>query len=66
MPLVLGEDGRRLAKRHGDVTLREVAPADAVAWMAGSLGLRAASTAADLLPGFEPDDIPREPTTYRA
>jgi glutamyl-tRNA synthetase len=66
VPLVLGEDGRRLAKRHGDVTLREVAPADAVAWMAGSLGLRAASTAADLLPGFEPDDIPREPTTYRA
>ena len=42
VPLVLGEDGRRLAKRHGDVTLREVDPADAVAWMAG-LGLRAAT-----------------------
>ena len=27
VPLVLGADGRRLAKRHGDVTLREVAPA---------------------------------------
>ena len=24
VPLVLGVDGRRLAKRHGDVTLREV------------------------------------------
>ena len=66
VPLVLGEDGRRLAKRHGDVTLREVDPADAVAWMAGSLGLRAASTAAELLKGFDPDGIPREPTTYRA
>jgi len=66
VPLVLGEDGRRLAKRHGDVTLREVDPADAVAWMAGSLGLRAASTAADLLDGFDPNEIPREPTTYHA
>jgi glutamyl-tRNA synthetase len=66
VPLVLGEDGRRLAKRHGDVTLREVAAADAVAWMAGSLGLRAASSAADLLDGFDPDAIPREPTVYRA
>ncbi len=66
VPLVLGEDGRRLAKRHGDVTLREVAPADAVAWMAGSLGLRAASRAADLLDGFDRDALPREPTTYRA
>ena len=66
VPLVLGPDGRRLAKRDGDVTLREVDPADAVAWMAGSLGLRAASTAADLLDGFNPDEIPREPTTYHA
>ena len=66
VPLVLGEDGRRLAKRHGDVTLREVDPADAVAWMARSLGLPHATTAADLLPGFDPDAIPREPTVYRA
>jgi glutamyl-tRNA synthetase len=65
VPLVLGPDGRRLAKRHGDVTLREVAPGDAVAWMAGSLGLRAASTARELLPGFDPSSVPREPTTYR-
>ena len=50
VPLVLGPDGRRLAKRHGDVTLREVAPGDAVAWMASSLGLPPARTAADLLP----------------
>src|ERR671933_678435 len=39
VPLVLGADGARLAKRHGAVTLRDVAPADALAWMAASLGL---------------------------
>ncbi len=33
VPLVLGADGARLAKRHGDVTLREVPPAAARAWM---------------------------------
>jgi glutamyl-tRNA synthetase len=64
VPLVLGPDGKRLAKRHGDVTLRSVSPADAVAWMAGSLGLRAASSARDLLDGFDPDALPREPTVY--
>jgi glutamyl-tRNA synthetase len=63
VPLVLGPDGRRLAKRDGDVTLREVAPGDAVAWMASSLGLPPARTAADLLPAFDPAALPREPTT---
>lgn len=63
VPLVLGPDGRRLAKRHGDVTLREVAPADAVAWMGASLGLRGA-TASDFLEQFDPDALPREPTTF--
>jgi len=61
VPLVLGPDGRRLAKRHGDVTLREVAPADAVAWMASSLGLPPARTAAELLPDFDVNALPREP-----
>ena len=64
VPLVLGPDGARLAKRHGDVTLREVAPADAVAWMASSLGMPPARTAADLLPHFDPARLPREPTTF--
>jgi glutamyl-tRNA synthetase len=64
VPLVLGPDGRRLAKRHGDVTLREVAPGDAVAWMARSLGLGPASTARDLLVGFDPSALPREPTVF--
>jgi glutamyl-tRNA synthetase len=63
VPLVLGPDGRRLAKRHGDVTLREVAPADALAWMASSLGLHGA-TPREMLPGFDPAALPREPTVY--
>jgi glutamyl-tRNA synthetase len=66
VPLVLGPDGRRLAKRDGDVTLREVAPADAVAWMATSLGLPPARTAADLLPAFDVAALPREPTVFAA
>jgi glutamyl-tRNA synthetase len=64
VPLVLGPDGRRLAKRHGDVTLREVAPAAAVAWMARSLGLPPAATARELLPAFDPRTLPHEPTVY--
>jgi glutamyl-tRNA synthetase len=66
VPLVLGPDGKRLAKRHGDVTLRDVAPGDAVAWMASSLGLPSAHTAPELLPAFDPAALPREPTTFAA
>ena len=65
VPLVLGADGRRLAKRHGDVTLRDLDPRDAVAWMARSLGYRGA-TASELLEEFDPDALPREPTTFAA
>jgi glutamyl-tRNA synthetase len=63
VPLVLGADGRRLAKRHGDVTLREVAPEAALAWMAASLGL-AGSSPRELLGSFDPALVSREPTTY--
>lgn len=63
VPLVLGADGRRLAKRHGDVTLREVSPAAALGWMAASLGLSGASPR-ELLAGFDPARVSREPTTY--
>jgi glutamyl-tRNA synthetase len=63
VPLVLGEYGSRLAKRHGAVTLREVPAADAVAWMATSLGL-AGRTTAELLEEFDPAAIPREPTIF--
>jgi glutamyl-tRNA synthetase len=63
VPLVLNGEGRRLAKRDGDVTLREVGAGEAVQWMAESLGL-AGATASDLLDGFDPDRIPREPTVW--
>ncbi len=39
VPLVLGPDGSRLAKRHGAVTLRDVPVDRALAWMGVSLGL---------------------------
>ncbi len=72
VPLVLGADGARLAKRHGAVTLADRAargetPAGALAWMAASLGLAAPGERVDLpllLERFEPDALPREPTTW--
>jgi glutamyl-tRNA synthetase len=63
VPLVLGEDGHRLAKRHGDVTLREVDAPYAVQWMASSLGL-AGRTAVELLEGFDSSAIGAEPTVF--
>jgi glutamyl-tRNA synthetase len=60
VPLVLGADGARLAKRHGDVTLREV-PADAArAWM-----LRSLDFPEDISPAaFDPTQIPGAPTIW--
>jgi glutamyl-tRNA synthetase len=58
VPLVLGPDGTRLAKRHGAVTLRDVGVAEARRWIASSLGLR------DDLSDFDPARLPREPTVY--
>jgi glutamyl-tRNA synthetase len=60
VPLVLGPDGARLAKRHGDVTLREVAPHAALRWMLGSLGLESADPAA-----FDPARVPSADTRWR-
>jgi len=69
VPLVLGPDGRRLAKRHGAVTLadRGEGPDGVRAWMALSLGLAEAGetpTPEDLLARFDPDLLPREPTVW--
>jgi glutamyl-tRNA synthetase len=65
VPLALGPDGTRLAKRDGAVTLADrlalgESPADVVRLLASSLGLDGASPAA-LLPQFDPDRLPREP-----
>jgi glutamyl-tRNA synthetase len=57
VPLVLGPDGSRLAKRHGDVTLREVPPDRARAWMLRTLGLADGET-------FTPEALPRDPTVF--
>ncbi|AWB91093.1 tRNA glutamyl-Q(34) synthetase GluQRS [Aeromicrobium chenweiae] len=62
VPLALNTAGRRLAKRDGAVTLREIGPA-AFGMVAASLGLTG-STAADLLDGFSIDRIPREPWIF--
>jgi glutamyl-tRNA synthetase len=57
VPLVLGRDGARLAKRHGDVTLREVPHDSARAWMYRTLGLQQGGM-------FTPDLLLREPTVF--
>ena len=63
VPLVVGADGRRLAKRHGDVTLRSVAPEVALAWMGASLGL-SGETPQAMLRSFDPAQVGTEPTVY--
>jgi glutamyl-tRNA synthetase len=63
VPLVLGPDGNRLAKRHRSVTLRELEVDDALAWMARSLGYRG-RTPAEMLEEFDPAQLPREPTVF--
>lgn len=69
VPLVVGPDGRRLAKRHGDtrlVALREkgvTAPAliGLLAWSCGWLPKPEPITAKELLPMYRLDLLPREP-----
>ncbi len=59
VPLVLGPDGARLAKRHGAVTLdeRRESPAEVLTLLAGTLGLTGA-TPAELLEQFDPLTLP--------
>lgn len=78
VPLVLGPDGKRLAKRDGAVTLRDF-PGGAqgmLRWIADSLGeavdvsaVEAAGaggiTPAGMLRTFRPELLPREPVTWR-
>ena len=64
VPLVLGPDGARLAKRHGGVTLREVEPVAALGWMARSLGLPEVQDPCALLAAFDPAALPREPAMF--
>ena len=64
VPLVLGPDGARLAKRHGAVTLDELDAGAAVRWMARTLGMDGAATTAGMLERFDADALPRAPTRW--
>jgi glutamyl-tRNA synthetase len=59
VPLVLGPNGARLAKRHGAVTLREVDAAEARRWILRSLDLEDVDS-------FDPSRLPAGPTVYHA
>ena len=59
VPLVLGPDGQRLAKRHGAVTLEDMTADRALAWIGASLNI-----ALPLLENFDPERLPREPSTW--
>jgi glutamyl-tRNA synthetase len=73
VPLVLGSDGERLAKRHGAVTLAELAdlgitPEVVLQRLAASLGLVSPERAVDLtelVSGFDPGRLPRHPWVWR-
>jgi len=71
VPLVLGEDGRRLAKRHGDTrvtTYREAGcSAERIIGLLGAwcgLGDRRAMSVAEFAERFELDRLPREAVTF--
>ena len=68
VPLVLNEEGRRLAKRDGAVTLREMAEGAGVQrvveQLAASLGNPEASSLDELLDRFEPLSLPQEPWVW--
>ncbi len=68
VPLVLGPDGARLAKRHGAVTLAAAGGADKVrSWIGASLRLAEPNepvSAATLLERFDLAAIPRQPVVF--
>lgn len=69
LPLVVGPDGRRLAKRHGDTRISHLrkaglTPERVVGWLAHTCGWAEEGeelAARDLLPRFDLNAIPREP-----
>jgi glutamyl-tRNA synthetase len=74
VPLVVGPDGDRLAKRHGSVTRGELAvhgigAGELLGRMGASLGLAAEGELVDagtLLRRFDPDAVPLEPWVFDA
>ena len=64
VPLALNNEGKRLAKRDGAVTLAELGVPRAWALITESLGWPAADLD-ELLTKFDTADLPRQPWTYR-
>ena len=70
VPLVLGADGKRLAKRHGAATLadRDEPISATLALLAHSLGLARGRSrvraARELLHEFDPERLPSEPAVF--
>lgn len=72
LPLVVGTDGRRLAKRHGDTRLayyrsRGVSPRRVLALLAewcGAAGRDAGLGLAELLQSFDPGNMSRQPIVF--
>jgi glutamyl-tRNA synthetase len=67
VPLVVDESGRRLAKRHDDLSLQELRaggtdPRAIVAWAARTCGVECAerATASDILPTFSLEQLARD------
>jgi glutamyl-tRNA synthetase len=74
VPLVVGEDGRRLAKRHGDTRLSALRGAGVkpealvglLAWSCGWVERPEPVAARELLPLFRQESIPRRPFVLTA
>lgn len=67
VPLVLNEQGKRLAKRDGAVTLREMGDTQEVLTkLAASLGLQGATTVKEMLTTFDPQKLSRDPYVWSA
>jgi len=74
IPLVVGEDGRRLAKRHGDTRLSALRSAGVkpealvglLAWSCGWIDRPEPVAAGELLPRFRLDAIPSRPFVLEA
>jgi glutamyl-tRNA synthetase len=74
VPLVVGPDGRRLAKRHGDTRLASLRAAGVtaerllglLAWSCGWLDRALPVTARELLPRFRLETIPHAPFVLTA
>ena len=75
VPLVVGPDGSRLAKRHGGIALDDLAArgmtdVQVLRLLAGSIGailppdVTAAETAAQVAAGFDLGSLPREPWRF--